>query len=75
MAHGMEAVLPFDIAEATYLLPPLEVPTSTEALIAHHAKQLLKCPEDVCEMSSQVLKARKISAAQFVSHFASTIAN
>src|SRR5882724_9930865 len=23
MAHGVEAVLPFDIAEATYLLPPL----------------------------------------------------
>jgi len=75
MAHGMEAVLPFDIAEATYLLPPLEVPASTKTLIAHRAKQLLKRPEDLCDMSSQVLKARKVSAAQFVSRFASTIAN
>ena len=32
MAHGVEAVLPFNIAEATYLLPPLDLPTSTETL-------------------------------------------
>jgi len=42
MAHGVEAVLPFDITEATYLLPSLETPASTEDLIAHHAQQLLK---------------------------------
>jgi len=42
MAHGIEAVLLFDIAEATYLAPPLDTPASTEDLIAHHAQQLLK---------------------------------
>src|SRR5882672_7954861 len=73
MAHGVEAVLPFDIAEATYLLPPLDVPSSTEDLIAHHAQQLQKHPEDLCEMSARVLKARKQSAAEFVKHFSSTI--
>jgi len=73
IAHGVEAVLPLNIAEATYLLPPLDVPTSTEDLIAHHAQQLQKRPEDLCEMSARVLKARKQSAAQFVKHFSSTI--
>ena len=32
MAHGVEVVLPLDIVEATYLLPPLNVPTTTEDL-------------------------------------------
>src|SRR5882724_3534736 len=62
-----------DIVEATYLLPPLDVPVSTEDLIVHHAQQLQKRPEDVHEMSARVLKARKQSAAQFVKHFSSTI--
>src|SRR5882724_7779314 len=73
MAHGVEAVLPLDIAEATYLLPPLDVPASTEDLIVHCAQQLQKRPEDLHEMSARVLKARKQSAAQFVKHFSSTI--
>src|SRR5882724_6833973 len=73
MAHGIEAVLPFDIVEATYLLPPLDAPTSTEDLIAHHAQQLLKQPENLHNMADWVLKAHKLSAAQFMSPFASTI--
>jgi len=73
MAHGVEAVLPLDIAEATYLLPPLDVPASTEDLIEHCAQQLQKRPEDLREMSARVLKARKQSAAQFVKRFSSTI--
>src|SRR5882724_11426885 len=67
MAHSIEAVLPFDIVEATYLLPPLDAPASTEDLIAHHAQQLLKWPEDLCDMADWVLKAHKLSPAQFVS--------
>ena len=73
MAHGVEAVLPFDIAEATYLFPPLDTPASTEDLIAHCVKQLLKWPKDLRDMEDWVLKAHKLSAAQFVSCFASTI--
>src|SRR5882724_6990915 len=73
MAHGVEVVLPLDIAEATYLLPPLDVPASTEDFIAHCAQQLHKRPEDLREMLARVLKARKQSAAQFVKHFSSTI--
>ena len=73
IAHGVEAVLPLDIAEATYLLPPREVPMSTESLIACHAQQLLKCLEDLRDMADQVLMAQKVLAAQFVTKFASTI--
>ena len=47
IAHGVEAVLPLDIAEATYLLPPREVPMSTKSLIARHTQRLLKRPEDL----------------------------
>ena len=73
IAHGVEAVLPFNIVEATYLLPPLEIPMSTESLIARHAQQLLKCLEDLRTMTDMVLKGHKLLAMQFVSKFASTI--
>src|SRR5882724_2983498 len=73
MAHGIEAVLPLDIAEATYLLPPLNAPASTEDLIAYRTQQLQKRPEDLLEMSARVLKARKQSAAEFIKCFSTTI--
>ena len=73
MAHDIEAVLPLNIMEATYLLPPLDVPSLTKDLIAYHAQQLQKCPEDLHEMSARVLKARKQATAEFVKHFSSTI--
>src|SRR5882724_3262348 len=73
MAHGIEAVLLLDIAEATYLLPPLIAPTSTEDLIVYCAQQLQKHLEDLLEMSARVLKARKQSTAEFVKHFSFTI--
>ena len=45
----------------------------TLSLIACHAQQLLKRPEDLRDMANRVLKAQKVSAAQFVAKFASTI--
>src|SRR5882724_1308707 len=66
VAHGIEAVLPLDIGEATYLLPPLNAPASTKDLIAYHTQQLQKGLEDLLEMLARVLKARKQSAAEFV---------
>jgi len=65
MAHGVEAVLPLDIVEATYLIPPLNCPASTKDLIAYPAQQLQKCLEYL-DMLARVLKARKQSAAEFV---------
>jgi len=73
MPHGIEVVLPLDITEGKYLLPPLNAPTSTKDLIVYHAQQLQKCPEDLLEMLARDLKARKQSAAEFIKHFSSTI--
>ncbi|KIJ35634.1 hypothetical protein M422DRAFT_262031 [Sphaerobolus stellatus SS14] len=49
MAHGVEPILPFDITEATFLIPKLDKPLSHEDLIA----------------IQRVLKARYASIAQF----------
>ena len=65
MAHGVEAVLPLDIAEATYLLPPLNVPGSTEDLIAHCAQHLQKKLEDLHDMLARVLDQVGGPAASF----------
>jgi len=73
MAYGVKAVLPLDIVEATYLLPLLNTPASTEDLIVYHAQQLQKFPEDLLDILARVLKARKQLAAQFVKHFSSTV--
>src|SRR5882724_13537504 len=61
------------ISEATYLLPPLNAPSSTEDLIAYCTHQLQKFPEDLLEMSVRVLKSRKQSTVEFIKHFSSTI--
>jgi hypothetical protein len=34
IAHGVEPLFPFDLAEATYLIPPLDAPMTTEELLA-----------------------------------------
>jgi len=42
MAHGIEPLLPFDITEATFLLPDISKNLSTHELLAVHAQQLSK---------------------------------
>ncbi|KAL5477002.1 hypothetical protein ACEPAI_3188 [Sanghuangporus weigelae] len=65
MAHGVEAVLPFDLAEATYLAPPLDSPVSTSELIVIRAKQLQKRPEELDRIARLVMDARHAYAKQF----------
>ncbi|KAG6325939.1 hypothetical protein ID866_13150 [Astraeus odoratus] len=52
MAHSVEPLLPFDLTEATFLLP-----VSTTELIAHRTCQVQKCPEDLMQIKEQVLQA------------------
>jgi hypothetical protein len=62
---GAHPILPFDIAEATYLQPP---PTSimlTTDLISHHAIALQKCSANVNALYSKVYQARLKAARQF----------
>ena len=66
LAHGVEPSFPFDLAEATYLVPPLDAPMSTEDLLAIRARQLQKRAEDLEEIKERVLKARWESVRQFV---------
>ena len=64
LAHGVEPLLPFDLAEATYLAPKIDSLMSTEDLIAHRAKMLQKRPQDLLRIREQVFKARWESVKQ-----------
>ena len=58
LAHGVEPLFPFDLFEATYLAPALTDPISSANLIAYHAIQLQKRPDDLAEAKQRLLKAR-----------------
>jgi hypothetical protein len=62
---GTHPLLPFDITEATYLLPPPESWLSTTQLIARRAQQLQKRREDVEKLRSKVYEARLDAARRF----------
>jgi hypothetical protein len=69
MVHGVEPLFPFDLTEATFLvpLPNQEEFTSTD-LIAWRARQLQKRADDLAAIGGKVLKARY----QSVKHFEAT---
>lgn len=64
LAHGLELLLPFDLAETTYIVPKMDQIMSTENLIAQGAKMLQKRPQDLKRVRSAVLKARWESVKQ-----------
>jgi len=54
MAHGVEPILPFDIIQATFLIPNLTQPLSTEDLLATHICQLQKRPADLATIHDRI---------------------
>jgi hypothetical protein len=66
VAHGIEPLFPFDLAEATYLVPPLGEPLSTSDLIAIRSRQLQKREEDLAQIGARVWEARQQSVADFI---------
>lgn len=58
LAHGVEPLLPFDLAESTYLCPAGEERWSTTDLIAQRAVMLQKREEDLSIVRERVLSAR-----------------
>jgi hypothetical protein len=56
IAHGIEPLLPFDLAEATYMVLPQSAMSTTE-LIALRARQLQKRPEDLDTIWDRIIKA------------------
>ena len=73
MAHGIEPILPFDLVEATFLVPKLDKLLLRVDLIAIWARQLEKQELDLAMVKEQVLKARYASIAQFEKKNASLI--
>lgn len=65
MAHGVEPLFPFDIAEATYMTPILEAEISTEELIAGRALRLMKREEELELIRSKVYADRLHSIRQW----------
>jgi hypothetical protein len=70
--HEVEPLLPFDLAEATYMVLPQSA-MSTTKLIAFQACQLQKQPEDLDTIQDRVIKARFTSIHQFKKKYANTI--
>ena len=73
MVHGIEPLLPFDLAEGTYLAPVDGKRLSPEELVAARTKQLLRRPQDLEEIKDRISKARFTSAQQFEKEFKNTI--
>jgi hypothetical protein len=72
IAHGVEPLLPFDLAEATYMVP-LQSAMSTTELIALRARQLQKRPEDLDTIQDRIIKARFTSIRQFKKKYTNMI--
>jgi hypothetical protein len=73
LAHGVEPLFPFDLAEATYLAQKMDGLMTTEDLIAQRAKMLQKRPEDLQRVRDQVVKARWESVKQLEKTMKNTI--
>jgi hypothetical protein len=56
-AHGLHPILPFDIDEATYLLPPPDKILTTEDLIVCRARQLQRRLTDIDDLCKKVHQA------------------
>jgi len=73
MVHGVEPILPFDLAMATFLVPDLAKPLSTEDLLIARARQLQKRPADLATIHDRIIASRFASARQFEKHHVNTI--
>jgi len=65
LVHRTEPLFPFDLFKATYLAPVLTKPILPTNLIAYHARQLQKCPEDLAEAKQRLMKAYWESVCHF----------
>jgi len=70
---GTHPILPLDIAEATYLLPPPSTPLSTTELIVTRAIALQKRRAHLSTLHSKVMAARVQAAVRFERTHSATI--
>jgi hypothetical protein len=72
IAHGTKLLFPFDLAEATYLAPPLDM-METMDLLMIWAWQLQKWKEDLEMVKERVLEACYVSVRHFLNKHQHTI--
>jgi hypothetical protein len=72
IVHGVQPLLLFDLAAATYMVLPQSAMSTTD-LIVLRACQLQKRPEDLDTIWDHVIKARFTSICQFKKRYANTI--
>jgi len=70
---GTHPLLPFDLTEASYLLPPPDSILSTTDLIASRAIALQKRSSDLTRIHSKVFQARRTAAIRFEKEHSATI--
>jgi hypothetical protein len=73
MAHGIEPLLPFDLAEATYMAPTPSEMMSSQDLIVSRAIQLQKHAKDLDTAKRRLIAARWASIRQFEKSIRSSI--
>jgi hypothetical protein len=73
MVHGVEPTLPFDLLQATFLVPDLTKLLPTRDLLTTHVHQLQKCPTDLATIHNHIAASCHTSAHQFKKQFANTI--
>ncbi|THU86906.1 hypothetical protein K435DRAFT_921632, partial [Dendrothele bispora CBS 962.96] len=64
-AHGVEPILPFDITQATFLLPDITTRLSDAELLAIRARQLERREEDLELLHNRVLDSQYSSIRAF----------
>jgi hypothetical protein len=72
-ATGTQPLLPIDIAEANYLLPPPDSTLSSTDLIARRAITLQKRRDQLAQLRDTVYQARVQAAVRFEKEHANTI--
>ncbi|KAJ3737843.1 hypothetical protein DFJ43DRAFT_976920, partial [Lentinula guzmanii] len=72
-AHGVEPLLPFDITQATFLLPEITGKLSDDNLIALRAQQLQRREEDLAQIQDRVVQSRFRSIEAFRKHHRNVI--
>jgi len=75
MVHSVEPILPFDLIQATFLVPDLTQPLSTEDLLAVRTCQLQKRLVDLASIHNCILASCHTSVCQFEKQYANTIRN
>jgi hypothetical protein len=74
-ATGVHPILPFDIVEANYLLPPPDSLLSTKDLVARRVIALQKCADDLSQLCDRVHGHRNRAALKFEKDHAATISD